>query len=145
MRERPDAAAPVARRTPDQRQAVVLDTNMILLPFTQGVRLEEQLEAMLGAHTVHVPSSVLSELHMLTRNQGETGRAAKMALTYAKRFVGEPTGLMGDDGILQVARKLGAIVATNDRKLQDEATKSGLQVLLAREGSRLAFKGSGSA
>jgi rRNA-processing protein FCF1 len=125
--------------------AVVLDTNVLLLPFTQGTRLEEELEALLGAHTLHVPTSVVSELKMLTQNRGATGRAAKAALAYAQRFASEPTGLMGDDGILQVARRLGGIVATNDRTLQAECERSGLRVVVARETGRLAFRGSGSA
>lgn len=124
--------------------AVVLDTNAILLPFTQGTRLEELLDEFLGTHTMHVPTSVISELKNLMKNQGELGRAAKMALKLSERCKPEPTGRMGDDGILEVARRLGALVVTNDRKLQAECQKSGLQVIVAREKGRLAFLKSGS-
>ena len=124
--------------------AVVLDTNAILMPFTEGRRLEELLDDLLGEYTLHVPTSVVNELNHLSQNKGDLGRAAKMALKYAERAKSEPTGRMGDDGILEVSRRLGAIVVTNDKKLQIECQKSGLRVLMAREKGRLAFLGSGS-
>ena len=123
---------------------VVLDTNAILMPFTQGTRIEEDLAALFGTVTLHVPTSVISELKHLGANKGETGRAAKMALIFAQRCILEPTGLMGDDGILQVARRLRATVVTNDRLLQQECVTSGLDVVVARERGRLALRGSGS-
>ncbi len=125
-------------------QAVVLDTNALLLPFTEGTRLEELLDDFLGAHTLHVPTSVVSELKNLMKNRGELGRAAKMALKLSERCQPEPTGRMGDDGILEVARRLRALVVTNDKKLQIECQKSGLQVIVAREKGRLAYLKAGS-
>lgn len=124
--------------------AVVLDTNALLLPFTENTRIEEILDEMLGTHTVHVPTSVISELKFLTQNKGELGRNARMALKFAERFQSAPTGRMGDDGLLEIARKLGAIVVTNDRTLQAECQKSGLQVLVAREQGRLQYLKAGS-
>jgi len=135
MTEKPQAASSVA---------VVLDTNALLMPFTEGTRLEELLDELLGAHTLHVPTSVISELKNLMKNRGELGRAAKMALKLSERAKSEPTGRMGDDGILEVARRLGALVVTNDKKLQIECQKSGLEVLVAREKGRLAYLKSGS-
>jgi hypothetical protein len=124
--------------------AIVLDTNGILLPFTEGTDLEGELTGLVGAHTLHVPTSVVGELKRLAEGKGETGRAAKMALRYAERCKSEPTGLMGDDGILEVARRLGAAVLTNDRKLQSECVRSGLRVVVGREKGRLAWRGSAS-
>lgn len=137
---RPSAAA----GTPAPPRAVILDTNAILLPFTEGTRVEELLEELVGVHTVHVPTSVVNELNHLSQNGGELGRAAKMALKLAHRYIAEPTGRMGDDGILEVARRLKGVVVSNDRKLQAECQKSGLQVLVSRERGRLALLKSGS-
>ncbi|MES2155958.1 MAG: PIN domain-containing protein [bacterium] len=124
---------------------VVLDTNAILMPFTEGARLEELLEELLDApYAMHVPTSVLSELKNLMKNRGELGRAAKMAVKFSERCASEPTGRMGDDGILEVARRLGGIVLTNDKKLQAECQKSGLRVIVARQQGRLAFLKAGS-
>ena len=82
---------------------VVLDTNAILMPFTQGTRLEEDLAALFGRVTLHVPTSVISELKHLSANKGETGRAARMALTFSERCKLEPTGPMLHDRRLPVA------------------------------------------
>lgn len=124
--------------------AVVLDTNGILLPFTEGTDLEGELTGLVGAHTLHVPTSVVGELKRLAQGHGATGRAAKLALRFAERCVSEPTGLMGDDGILEVSRRLGAAVLTNDRRLQGECVRSGLNVIVSREKNRLAWRGAAS-
>ncbi len=137
-------APPSPQDALDGPTPVILDTNAILMPFTEGTRLEELLDAVLPAHTLHVPTSVVSELKNLMKNRGELGRAAKMALKFSERCKPEPTGRMGDDGILEVARRLGGVVVTNDKLLQTECQKSGLQVLVAREKGRLAFLKSGS-
>jgi rRNA-processing protein FCF1 len=139
---------PPAPRKPGPLEAtptkVILDTNAILLPFTQGTRLEDELEGLVGSLSLHVPSSVVSELKRLAENHGATGRAARMALTFSGRCTVEPTGLMGDDGILEVGRRLDGIVVTNDRKLQQQCVLSGLRVIVAREKGRLAWRQSAS-
>jgi rRNA-processing protein FCF1 len=122
----------------------VLDTNALLLPFTSGTRLEDDLDGLLEQWSLHVPTSVVSELKHLSENRGKTGHAAKAALKLAARLTSEATGRMGDDGILEVARRLGAVVVTGDRKLQAECQRSGLRVIVARERGRLAFAKSGS-
>ena len=127
------------------RKQVVLDTNALLLPFTDGTDLQNELEGLVGAHDLILPSSVVGELKMLAQGASAASRHAKAALRLAQRARTEPTGLAGDDGILDVARRLRAVVVTNDRNLQSEAAKSGLQVVIAREKGRLAFRGAGSA
>jgi rRNA-processing protein FCF1 len=123
---------------------VVLDTNALLLPFTEGTRIEEGIEALFDDATLVVPSCVLMELQQIARGNTNAARHARAAHKLAVRFKEEPTRLTGDDGILEVARRLGAVVVTNDRVLQSECTKSGLRVVVAREHGRLALMRSGS-
>jgi rRNA-processing protein FCF1 len=123
---------------------VVVDTNVILLPFTQGSDIESSFQQVFGEYEIVVPTSVISELQKLSENGGAVGRAAKGALKLSERYRKEKTGKMGDDGILEIARKLKAAVATNDKVLQLECVKSGLQVLVARENGRLALRRAGS-
>ncbi len=126
-------------------RAVVLDTNALFLPFTEGTDLEGQLFGLLGATQWFIPSSVLIELGSLVhKGEGTLARNAKMALKYAQRCAVQETKLPGDDGLLEVARRLKAVVVTNDRKLQAEAAQSGLTVIVAREHGRLAMRGGGS-
>lgn len=124
-------------------QAVVFDTNALLLPFAHGTQVEDELFNLLGATEWFVPSSVIIELKSLAhKGEGATGRHAKMAVKYAERCTVLPTKLAGDDGLLEVARAKKAAVVTNDRKLQEECTRSGLTVIVSREhGRRLAIKG----
>jgi len=124
---------------------VVLDTNAMLLPFTEGTRLEEALEDIFDDVDLVVPSCVRMELEQIsTRSGGNAARHAKAAAKLAAHWRNEPTKLTGDDGILEVARRLRAVVVTNDRVLQAECVKSGLQVIVAREHGRLAKMRGGS-
>ena len=113
---------------------VVFDTNALFLPFTDGTDLDRELERLLGATTWIVPSSVVGELKHLARGDSNAARIAKTALKLVeKRAKVESTGLAGDDGLLEVARRLKATVVTNDRRIQEEAARSGLRVLVVRK------------
>jgi rRNA-processing protein FCF1 len=122
---------------------IVADTNALLLLTTTDVVAE--LERLAGLVELVVPQSVLNELGGLAKNRGEPGRAAKLALKLAKaKGRAEPTDLPGDDGLLDVARRLSGAVFTNDRRIQAEAQKSGLKVIVARGPGRLSWMGAGS-
>ncbi|HET6398910.1 MAG TPA: twitching motility protein PilT [Candidatus Thermoplasmatota archaeon] len=123
---------------------VVLDTNALLLPFTSRVNLDAQLDELVGPHECIVPSSILGELKMLAQHESNASRHAKTALKLVQRYRIERTALPGDDGLLEVARKLKAVVVTNDRLLQEECARSGLKVAVARETGRLAWRGEAS-
>lgn len=127
-----------------ERHPVVLDTNALLLPFTSGVRLHEELERLLGPTDWIVPSSVKWELERLGKGRDATARAARMAVKLTEQAAHVETSLPGDDGVLEVAGRHQAVVATNDRTLQAEAVRRGLRVVVARTGGRLAFLGAGS-
>lgn len=121
---------------------VVADTNALLL-VAEGDVLGN-LEQLAGVVELVVPQSVVNELGGLAKNMGAPGRAAKLALKLCARSRIEPTKLPGDDGLLEVARKLDGVVFTNDRRIQAEAAKSGLKVIVARGPGRLAWRGAGS-
>lgn len=115
---------------------LVLDTNALLLPFTEGTDLQAELE-LHGAFELVVPSSVTAELEQLARDGGKTGMAARSAKRYLTRCRIEPVSLPGDDGLLELARRLEAAVLTGDKRVQKEAQKSGLAVYGPRAGGKL--------
>ena len=127
-----------------QPTSVVLDTNALLLPFTSGCRLDEELERLLGPVTWLVPSSVAWELERLGKGNDNAARAARMATKLIMRATRVETKLPGDDGVLDVAKAHNAALVTNDRTLQNEAILRGLRVIVARGGGKLSFKGAGS-
>lgn len=119
------------------KKAVVLDTNALLLPFLDGIDLEERLLELLGPVRLVVPESVRHELEGLQRGTGATAAAARAAGRFLARCIIEATDLPGDDGLLDVARRMRAVVLTNDRRLQAEARRSGLAVVAPRGKGRL--------
>lgn len=127
-----------------RRQPVVLDTNALLLPFTSGVRLHEELDRLLGPTEWIVPSSVKWELERLSKGKDATSRAARMALKLTEQAAHVETSLPGDDGVLEVAGRHAAVLVTNDRTLQKEAERRRHRVVVARSGGRLAFLAAGS-
>ncbi len=116
---------------------VVLDTSVLLLPFTDGIDLMDGLVEALGAVTPVVPASVHAELHHLQEaGDGARSRAAAGALRLTSDWRIEATELPGDDGVLDVVRRLGAALCSNDKRLLDEATKHGVPTV-AVQGRRL--------
>ncbi len=116
---------------------VVLDTNALLLPFTDGTDILLEAEGILGAVRFVVPDAVVTELQTLADGQDATARAATGALRLLVRFERAATDLPGDDAVLNVASKLRAAVLSNDRLLQAEARRRGLIVLASRGKGRL--------
>ena len=91
-----------------------------------------EVERIVGADDWCVPSSVQEELRTLAQGDGATARAASGALRLLDGLPIEPTDLPGDDGVLEVARRTGAVVVSNDKRLGQEALRSGLRVLHVR-------------
>ena len=123
---------------------VVFDTNALFLPFTDGTDLDSELERLFGAVEWILPSSVVNELKTISQGPSASARHAKAALQLAARVRQEPTKLPGDDGLLDVARRAKAAVVTGDRKVQEEAARSGLMVVVPRSKGKLALRKSGS-
>ncbi len=115
---------------------IVADTNALMLPFTDGTDLVEELTDLVGAFHILVPFSVKQELQSLAQGKDAAARAAAGAL---RMGLGElvPTDLPGDDGLLEVARAGADAVMTNDRRLAGEAKKLGLRVVQSRGRGRL--------
>lgn len=115
----------------------VLDTNALLLPFTDGTDIAQESERLLGAVRLVVPTPVVVELRTLADGDDATARAARGALRLLDRYEQEPSLRPGDDAVLDVATRLGGAVLSNDRRLQTEARRRGLVVLASRGRGRL--------
>lgn len=120
-----------------ERPLVLLDANALLMPFQFPVDIESELCRLLGRYEIAVPSSVLEELGRLAR----TKREAKAALKLAERYrVVEASGRR-DPAILRLARELGAIVLTNDKRLRRQLRAAGIPVIHLRGLSQLEGEG----
>lgn len=118
---------------------VAVDTSILLLPFTDGLDLLGGLQEVLGDAEPVVPASVHEELHHLAQGDGKRARAAKGALRLTRDWPVEATELPGDDGVLDVVRRLDAALCSNDKALCGEAAKHGVPVVSVR-GPRLALR-----
>jgi rRNA-processing protein FCF1 len=115
----------------------VLDTNVLFLAVERGFPLEPEITRLVPGARIVLPSSVLPELGRLT--DGRTPGAAA-AGELARRFSVEPTGRSGDEGVVDVAVRLGATVATADRALQLRLREQGVDLLVPRDRSRLELR-----
>ncbi len=111
---------------------VVIDTSILLMPFTDGLDLMGELERVIGDVEPVLAASVHEELHHHAEGNDARARAAKGALRLTARWRVEATELPGDDGVLDVVRRLQAAVCSNDRRLCDEAAKHGVPVVSVR-------------
>jgi uncharacterized protein len=117
---------------------VVLDANVLMLPFERNVRIEEELERLLGPFSGVVPETVLKELATIAaKAKGRQRENARMALAFASRFKFAESHGKADKGVLEVAKALGAVLFTNDRELLASARGAGLRTVRLRGLSHL--------
>jgi len=110
---------------------VVLDTNILMMPFQFKIDLEGELVRNLGAVEVYVPQACIEELSRLD------DRKAKGALLLAKRFKVVASKGKGDEAVLALALELRAVLVTNDAELRQRAKGAGLKVAYLRGKDKL--------
>lgn len=97
---------------------VVLDTNALLLPFERRVRIEEELERLLGPFHGLVPEACLKELaRIASEEKGARRDRARMALGLSARFESVSGEGPADAAALRLAEERDAYLFTNDRGL----------------------------
>ena len=115
---------------------VLLDTNALLMPFQMGLDVEGEVERVMGRCRIAVPEICLAELRAM-KDDVKDGPAA---LRFAERFEVGPTEGLGDDAIVDAARRTGAVVVTGDRGLIKRLRREGLKVLRPRQRKRLELR-----
>ncbi len=108
---------------------VVLDANALMMPFEYRLNLDLEIKRILGNVNILVPSCILGELERLSRKRWE----AKAALQLAKKYEMIEVEKLGDNGVLEAAKKLNAYVVTNDRALARILKKEGIKVLSMKQ------------
>ncbi len=122
------------------RPKVVLDTNMLLVPFQFGVDIFEEIERILPGAEVYVTENVLKELERIgkqsTKLKKMTNLAKKLIKIRDVVVIQTPKGEAVDTTLARLARE-GFIVATNDKELKRKVWAVGGKVLTLRERSHL--------
>ena len=112
-------------------RSVVFDANALLMPFQFGMNLDMEIEALIGEFHGVVPSPIIGEV----RKNG--GKWAKAAVSFARRYEVVRTEHMGDASVIEVAKKTGGIVVTNDEALQKKLRMEGIPYMYMKNRSRL--------
>ena len=115
---------------------VVVDANALMMPFQIKLNLDAELSGLLGDHELLVPKPIVGELERLSATSREAGAALKLAGT--RRIM--KTQSAGDNSVLELAKKEGAYILSNDKEVIKEAVKEGLKVIRLKEGSHLAIE-----
>lgn len=117
----------------ENRTIVILDTNALLWQFNSRVDMVSELNRLLGAYEIVIPSSVLRELECISH------RYSKAARKLAERYRIIPTELTGDESLLSLAETLKAVVVTNDKELRKRLKQIGLTTIFMRQGKYLSI------
>jgi rRNA-processing protein FCF1 len=116
---------------------VIIDTNALMIPVQFNVDIFEELKR-LGFDTFLVPSAVISELDILSKNlKGADRTAAKVARTMADRCEIIRAQGHADDVIVDLAAIHGASVLTNDAGLRRRLEQKSIPVICLRQKNRL--------
>ena len=128
---------------------VIIDTNFLTIPAQFGVDVFSEAERVLerGVEFVLL-DSVMEEIKSKLEKASRTeARIFRVALDLAERcaIVSVEASLKGnpvDDQLLDYAKSVRGVLATNDRELRERASSQGIPILLLRGKKHLVLEGS---
>ncbi|OYR92861.1 twitching motility protein PilT [Halorubrum sp. E3] len=126
---------------PDGAPLVALDASALMAPVEADLRLFEELDRLLGAYEVVVPTAVVSELDRLQGGNGEAATAASVGADLATRAEAvETTESYADDALVELVSE-GRVdgVVTVDGPLADRVLEAGAPVIGLRGRNTLAI------
>ena len=106
--------------------------------FEFSIDLESELIRLLGFFEIVVPSPIVDELKFLSKKgKGKQKIISKPALELTKNYKIVKTEGKGDEAVLLLAKKLNAMVLTNDKELRNRVKQLGLHNIFLRGKSKL--------
>ena len=127
-------------RRNSKRRIVLLDTSAIFMIFENTIRIEDELDRLLGSYDVRIIQEIFNEINFLKeKGSGKQKLLAKTSLSFIKRYEILPgeRGNTVDDGLLMTAKSISAIVVTNDKKLRKKLLNEGIQTICLRGNNHL--------
>ena len=122
-------------RRNSKRRIVLLDTSAIFMIFENTIRIEDELDRLLGSYDIRIIQEIFNEINFLKeKGLGKQKPLAKTSLSFIKRYEIIPgeRGNTVDDGLLMTAKSISAIVVTNDKKLRKKLLNEGIQTICLR-------------
>ena len=123
-----------------ERQVVVLDTNMLMMPVELDVRTFDHIERLLGAVELVITESVQAELETLSQGSGKEATAASVGTELADKHcrVVADTADSTDASIIGLATARAVdYVATNDAEVRTAVLDAGIPVISLRGRTQL--------
>ncbi len=118
---------------------MILDSSALLSFFEYSVEWEKELNQLIGAYRLIIPSKVAQELQTLvkrTAGQKKAAAALNLIAKYEKIDVDVDTA---DDACVKIAEKTQGIVVTNDMELRKRLKNRGIPVIFLRGKKKLAL------
>ena len=123
------------------RKLVILDTSAIMMVFEFFIDIEKEIEKLIGKYDILIPSAVINELELLSKNISQTKRKkAKMALKYLENkeyTIIKSREENADESVLTNAIEYKSYVITNDRPLIKKLKEEGIRVISLRSNKKL--------
>ncbi|KXB08456.1 hypothetical protein AKJ55_00965 [candidate division MSBL1 archaeon SCGC-AAA382M17] len=123
---------------------VILDTNILMVPESQGVDIFSELDRILDKkYKLIVPETIVEELKNI-KKRGESSserKAARIGLELSSRAEKVPSKKKGDEEIMRLARGKNCAVATNDSRLRKNLRKEDIPTIYLRQKSHLTLEG----
>ena len=123
------------------RKLVILDTSAIMMVFEFFIDIEKEIEKLIGKYDLLIPSAVINELELLSKNISQTKRKkAKMALKYLENIeytIIKSREENADESVLTNAIEYKSYVITNDRPLIKKLKEEGIRVISLRSNKKL--------
>jgi rRNA-processing protein FCF1 len=117
-----------------------------MVPGEFGVDIFEEIDRIVDRDYELITSEPVKwELQNISKNKGEEGKAAKIALMLMDKNsveVYETSNKTGDASIIEVARgKEGPVIATNDKGLKKQFRERSIPVIYLRTKDHLELEG----
>jgi rRNA-processing protein FCF1 len=118
-------------------KTVILDSSAILMFFEFSIDWEKELVLLVGAHHLVVPSAVVTELQVLTKQPAKRKKATAALRLITDYEIYDSVFSSADEALLDTAEKTHGIVVTNDTELRKRLKKRGFPVIFLRGKKKL--------
>ncbi len=108
---------------------VILDTNMLLVPYQFGVDIISEIRRIMPEKKIGVLRGTLKELEGIGEKKGV--KLAKMIVEKHVDRVFDHEGKV-DDALVEMAER-GAVIATNDKELKKRVLEAGGKIVYLRK------------
>lgn len=124
---------------------VFVDTNVFMHGFEMGIKLEDDLRALISkGFNIFVHPLVEAEIMELLLEKGKIGQQANVAMNMLSHFnsYADTRNYVGTDiAVLKAAKREKGIVVTLDKNLRDRCIKQNVNVISSFKKGRLKLFG----